>query len=198
MKILLFKGKGVVSKLIQWQTRSEYSHAAVMVGETVYEAREFKGVRKIELGTHSELTPESFLNCHMFTVLTNDVQDKTIVDFLEKQVGKKYDYSSVARFVSRRQASRKASGKWFCSELVYAAFQQAGIDLLREGSIEPWAVSPHILSLSPSLILNEEDECRNCGHGISVNWHKGAVDPYCPNCGSVNKDNEPIEDLSRK
>jgi hypothetical protein len=51
--------------------------------------------------------------------------------------------------VSRRQASRKAAGVWFCSELAFAAARQAGISLL--GATEPWEVSPGLFARSPLL-----------------------------------------------
>jgi hypothetical protein len=38
---------------------------------------------------------------------------------------------------------------WFCSELVYAAFQKAGIKLLNVD--EAWKVSPALLAMSPYL-----------------------------------------------
>lgn len=53
----------------------------------------------------------------------------------------------VARFVTRRQADRESAGKWFCSELVFAAFQAAGIDLLAR--TEAWEVSPGLLLRIP-------------------------------------------------
>src|SRR5690606_21875536 len=69
--------------------------------------------------------------------------------FLEKQTGKSYDYRMVFRFITRLQETRKSRGKWFCSELVFAALQQCGIDLLSR--TEPWEVSPGLLARSPYL-----------------------------------------------
>lgn len=75
--------------------------------------------------------------------------------FLLDELDKSYDYGSVLRFVSREQAARRDSGKWFCSELVFAALQKGGLNLLSR--IEPWAVSPGLLAYSPYLkqITNE-------------------------------------------
>jgi hypothetical protein len=41
--------------------------------------------------------------------------------FLTAQLGKPHDYTMVARFITRRQESRRTSGKWFCSELTFDA-----------------------------------------------------------------------------
>jgi len=62
----------------------------------------------------------------------------------------------VARFVSRRQASRASRGKWFCSELAFAAARKGGVHLLK--NVEPWEVSPGGLSRSPLLTKITEDE----------------------------------------
>jgi hypothetical protein len=158
MLIALHKGKGFIAKAIQWQTRSPYSHASVVFpsaapdGTTfAIEAREFRGVRKIEFGLEAEHE-----EIDLFRVEIKWAQYNSARQFLFEQLGKPYDYTMVARFISRRQLARETSGKWFCSELVYYAFMQAGINLLDR--IEPWAVSPGLLALSPLLIpVNQQD-----------------------------------------
>lgn len=143
--IALFRGPGIVSRLIRWQTRSAYSHAAiVMPCGNVIESREGKGVRQL-----TKLEPTAKERIDLFTVEVTETQLQDIAWFLNEQLGKKYDWTMVARFVTRRQESRSSSEKWFCSELVFAAFQQAGIDLLR--ATEPWEVSPGLLARSPLL-----------------------------------------------
>lgn len=108
------------------------------------EAREFIGVRALDRLT---LAPGETADC--FTIEATPEQVEKIDAFVRGQLGKPYDYTMVARFVSRRQASRTESGKWFCSELVFAALLHAGIELLR--GTEPWEVSPGLLARSPLL-----------------------------------------------
>ncbi len=144
VKILLHRGRGAISKLIQWQTRSPYSHASLLFDNgQVVEAREFKGVRWLK---RPDWEKEEI---DVFEVETTPEQNSAIWIFVNCQCGKPYDYTMVARFVSRRQETRKSSGKWFCSELVFAAFQKAGIELLAR--TEPWEVSPGLLAKSPLL-----------------------------------------------
>jgi hypothetical protein len=78
-------------------------------------------------------------------------QDQTsrLREFAHQHIGKPYDYLSVARFISRRSESIHSKEKWFCSEFVFAAFQAAGLNLLRD--TEAWEVSPGLLSKSPLL-----------------------------------------------
>lgn len=151
MKVVLFKGKSFISRLIRWQTRSEYSHAAVLVEETtaghpvmgfVIESMEGVGVRAAQWKAAED--------ADVFEVEGLSELEKTrVLKFLNEQVGKKYDWLMVLRFISRRQESRATSGKWFCSELVFAAFLKAGVELLAR--TEAWEVSPGLLARSPWL-----------------------------------------------
>jgi uncharacterized protein YycO len=149
MLIALHKGKSVVSRLIRWQTRSEYSHASLLLEDgCVIESREgsFRtgpgGVRKLSSMPANETVD-------LFRVEA-PVDWPTMLTWLNGQIGKPYDWTMVARFISRRQASRKESGKWFCSELVFAALQKGGVNLLAR--CEPWEVSPGLLAKSPLLL----------------------------------------------
>lgn len=141
----LHRGTGVIGKLIRWQTRGEYSHASFILPDGLFvEAREFIGVRALP-----RLQVARGETVDLFTVHATEAQVVAVAAFAREQLGKPYDYTMVARFVSRRQAARTSSGKWFCSELVFAALQQAGINLLRD--TEAWEVSPGLLARSPLL-----------------------------------------------
>lgn len=148
--VALFQGPGLVSRLIRWQTRSAYSHAAIVLPSgAVIESREGIGVRQL-----SALEPKHGEEIDFFAVDVTDEQLAALTRFLHRQLGKKYDWTMVARFVTRRQESRASRGRWFCSELVFAAFQVAGIHLLR--GTEPWEVSPGLLARSPLLIAEDD------------------------------------------
>jgi len=145
-KILLWRGKGVVSALIRWQTRSPYSHAAVMVGDRVWEAREFRKVRRTSLYRVCAEADKKGEKIEGRDVFIGEEGAAEMMRWLDEQLGKKYDWSSVFRFVTRRQARRKAAEVWFCSEIVFAGFQHIEVKLLRY--IAPWAVAPGHLAIS--------------------------------------------------
>lgn len=147
MKIHIYKGKGIISKIIQWQTRSKYSHAAIELPDgDIFEAKEFTST-----GFRDSKCPckEEQLQFDVYEVDVPIEKELEINEWLYRQQGKKYDYTMVFRFLSRRQETRRSRGKWFCSELVFAAFKRVGIDLLN--ATEPWEVSPGLLSKSPLL-----------------------------------------------
>ncbi len=146
----LHHGTGVISKLIQWQQRSCVSHTSIIdATDTLIEAREFRGV--VRERTLAQARADSPLTI-VYLDVDREQYDAAMV-FALKQLGKKYDYSSVARFVSRRQVNRNDNGKWFCSEYTFAVAQKAGVTLLN--NVEPWAVSPGLFSYSPLLKVAE-------------------------------------------
>jgi uncharacterized protein YycO len=147
MKILLCQNKGIAGCLIRWQTRSDFSHAAVFHDGLIYESNP-PCVRKVDVRGWSWAEIENqYGTITVIDVPVTPAQETCIVNFLEDQLGKPYDYTMVIRFITREQESRASRGKWFCSELVFAAFQQAGIDLLAR--TEPWEVSPGLLGRTP-------------------------------------------------
>lgn len=145
MKVLLFRGRGLISALIRWQTRSRWSHAAILDPGTMqmYEAWQGGGVR---MKWWPNVTDRK--DIEVFDVPVTNEQRVAMCIFLRAQLGKRYDYLSVIRFVTRHRS--KDDSKWFCSEMVYAAFQAAGINLLAP-DVMAWEVSPGMLAKSPLL-----------------------------------------------
>ena len=139
--ILLFRGRGPVSALIRWQTRSQYSHAALLLQDgSVIEAWQGGGVRRKWL--------RDWVGVDILSVPgMTDEQWHQAIAFARAQIGLRYDWRGVFRFVSRRRAP--GDDRWFCSELVYAACRSAGVDLLRD--TDPAEVSPGMLARSPLL-----------------------------------------------
>lgn len=149
MQIALYQGKSLISKAIRWQTRGIYSHAAIILpcGDVI-EAWHNPGRVRLQQSLsdgHSSGTPVD-----VFNVATSHNEDTLIDCFLRKQLGKKYDFRAIARFISRRNNDN--ADKWFCSELVFAAFEKAGLDLLAR--TDAFEVSPVMLSRSPLLVFD--------------------------------------------
>lgn len=141
-----------MSTMIRWQSRSRYSHAAVVTPKgTIIEAWQGKngGVREKNLS--------DWTGIDVFDVpdLTHG-QSNRVWQWLTGKVAQRcrYDYWGVARFLSRRSAP--SNDKWFCSELVFEAFRQARCPLLV--NIPAWKVYPGILSYSPRAELLCSDQ----------------------------------------
>lgn len=146
-RIALFRGTGIVSWLIKTQTRSEYSHAALVLPNTldhVIEAREFAGVQTRVL-TENDMRSVDYYAVPEMT----DQEYDLVIQAAYAELGKPYDYWSVARFISKRPA--RENGRWFCSELVHKLLADVGHRLLHR--IPSAEVAPSWLSYSPKTKL---------------------------------------------
>ncbi len=141
--VLLFRGRGLISWLIRWQTRGNYSHAALLRPDgMIVEAWQGKGVQVKAMTDLAEVD--------IYSVAMTPEQWGTALDYATSQVGRGYDYWAVIRFIDRR--NMPANDKWFCSELVFESLARAGVRLFER--IMPWAVSPGLIAISPMLTLN--------------------------------------------
>lgn len=142
--IVQYHGKSLISRAIQWQTRSPYSHTAWMREDgSVIESWHRGGVRYLR-SPYVGHTPGTRVDVFAVKGLTRGERDG-IEGFLFEQVGMGYDFRSVFRFISRRPGR---DGRWFCSELVHAACLQVGVELLRGPS---WMFAPGHLGWSTAL-----------------------------------------------
>jgi len=143
-RVLLFRGKGVISSLIRWQTRSIYSHAAILTApDELIESWQGSGVQRRTVKQVDLADVDQFEVDGM-----NDTMWAVAIAFMTKELGCGYDYASIAAFVTRRNAGSPT--RWFCSELVFAAIAAAGVQLFRD--TQAWEVSPGMLSKSPKLL----------------------------------------------
>jgi uncharacterized protein YycO len=144
VQIVLFKNhERLLQKLIRWQTDSQYSHAALLFDDNwLIESGVEHGVRQREFVYDPAIHD-------VFNVLPPPFggEADSILRFAERQAGKKYDFWGCLRFISRRRLPE--NDKWFCSELVFEAFAQAGYRLLN--NVESYQVSPGDLATSPYL-----------------------------------------------
>jgi len=135
--ILLYKGTGFTSKLIQWGTGSLYSHVAVVVSPAMNLAIESNtghqaGVKALDLRKLDDAKIDTFRVCpeHSFD------PDKTI-SYLVACLGARFDFAGVTWLgVLKALQLKKLSNKWqkdrdyFCSELCYEAFLTGGLDIV--------------------------------------------------------------------
>ena len=171
MKIAQYQGTGWISKAIMFMSRGGYSHAAVLLtDDSIIEAHAKRGVC-----TRKSLLDEVDTNTvvDVFEVATTPEQDIIIETFLKRQVGKKYDYLAIVGFVLHTtHQGRIQYGRWICSELVFAAFQQAGINLLER--VECWKVSPTILSYS-TLLKNAQRHIIKKSQRFGLTKHPSSI-----------------------
>ncbi|MEO8206753.1 MAG: hypothetical protein ABI615_11275 [Chthoniobacterales bacterium] len=154
MRLALYKGTSLLSRAIQWQTRSEYSHAAFLLSDgSVIEAWQCGGVlHNAHIGTaHEDGTPVD-----VFTIkgLTRSMEHD-LIGLLTEELGKRYDFAGILGFIDR--VKQPVDDKWFCSELVFAKLEEVGIRLLSR--IVAAEVNPGHLRLPTCFMFDETLIC---------------------------------------
>jgi uncharacterized protein YycO len=142
MIILQFSSSGGVgSHLIEWFTWSDYAHVDVVLPSGELLGARIDGGVKIRPANY-----KPFVKVARFGITLPPETEDRIYAFLRRQVGKPYDYSAILGLPFRRDWHHVE--QWFCSELVAAAFEQAGSPLVRELTSR---ITPRDLMLSPLL-----------------------------------------------
>ena len=91
---------------------------------------------------------EEWKNYSILTYPEMTGEERTnVVRFCFQQIGKPYDYVGLASFLLYKGMQKE--GAWFCSELAYVAYKQAGIRLQRR--VKQDFISPRDLYISPLL-----------------------------------------------
>lgn len=120
MKLIFARSNTIGSWLIRLLTFSKWSHvAAIMPNGLVIEATWPEGVRRISM--------EALLSSYPHTEVREINISPVGIDWLERQVGKRYDVTALFTFLNPWRKWRQ-DDKWFCSELIAQAcgvFQEA-------------------------------------------------------------------------
>lgn len=155
-RVLLFTGGDPIAAIVKWQSRSHYSHAALLIPGTnrVLESYPLHGVRE------RELTAKDWEKIHAYEVTGMTAKQwEGAVQFCTSQLGMPYDWRSVFKFMTRTPA--RENGKWFCSELVFKAIEKTYLRLL---NMSAEYVNPGHLSASTHLRRDTDLELRMQEH----------------------------------
>jgi len=168
--VLASEGISLTSRLIRWwQWGFPYTHIAYCLDPNpndpiVIEAW-WDGVRK---GFFSEVhTPGTKFT--VYSVEVTNRQKVLIEDFLHGQLSVPYDWLGILGFPLRSWKLQRKD-RWFCSELVFTAFKQAGVELLK--NTHPSEVSPRLLLKSPLLQFEYSTKLPEVKGGVQRSFRK--------------------------
>ncbi|WP_119327636.1 C40 family peptidase [Cysteiniphilum halobium] len=106
---------------IRWVTRSHFSHVELRIDDDCYSSNGSLGVYK---RSYEDLRKSQDM-LETWRTEISDTQKSNLTNFLNSQLGKKYDYSSALGLGLWRRDWMDDHDKWFCSELIDAAFKVA-------------------------------------------------------------------------
>ncbi len=125
IQLQFVQGKALSSRAISWFSSGHFSHVDIvlpdgrLLGARSDSADEVKGVavRRADY--------EVWRKRVVFTIPCSTFQSVSCHDFAFAQVGKPYDHTAILGFMFDR--AWMDSDAWYCSELVMAALQHAGV-----------------------------------------------------------------------
>jgi len=119
-----------------------WDHAAIYVGDNEFIEAVPDFVRKVPL---AEFYTWAENITYGYVSTASPSQRQSAVDFAEDQLGKPYQPCPLQKDPS------PDSDSWYCSELVWAAYYQAGIDIDQDGWDYPHVVEPFEISLDDDV-----------------------------------------------
>ena len=135
-QIVYTHGDTLTSNVIRRITWGTSSHVAVVYDGISYEA--------LTRGVVARPAEELFEAHGAYAIYEVDASIR-VLDFLKAQVGKPYDFNGIVGILFHRDWQDDA--RWFCSELIAAAFAFDGRPLLRATRLG--RITPTILEMSP-------------------------------------------------
>ena len=142
MDIIYTTSNQIAANVIKLFTGCKWHHCGVIVDDYVIEARMFGGV------IHTPI--KAFKSRGEWAIESVKVTDEEKAkEFLLNQIGKGYDISGAISLPFRRDWQDKH--KWYCSELVAAAFAAGGSPLVKNNLI---SVSPRDLWVQDKTRFN--------------------------------------------
>ena len=150
------KRNSLMSFIVRLFTTSKYSHVEIEIDGTCYSAMLGKGVYKRPAKEMFEdqdvIESWAAVSACEYKIPLEGNKDiiKDLKKFLEPKVGKKYDIMPVIGLGLWRRGWTGDDSKWFCSELVDAAFKAIHTNLTNE-DFSSYRLTPNDLRSSPQL-----------------------------------------------
>jgi len=125
LKVAFYRGKGgMVHKVVRWWTKSNYSHAELILpdGVTWVGISPFKTSRlEARISPDFKESDWEFIN-----ISVNETQNDIIKEFYDSTEGCKYDWSGmILSQILPYHIKRK--NKWYCSEWIAYALRISGV-----------------------------------------------------------------------
>ena len=144
IKIIMSSGPHFGSAFLRWYTHCPYSHCE-MLFEDEQGAPYIIGARVAGVKKFSTLSVPN-----RSTILEMEVTDEQYEKFhafVHGKVGASYDWRAYLGFLFNKKT--EGPNRWFCSELIAAAFNHAGIEMFHNTGT--WYITPRDIYISASL-----------------------------------------------
>ena len=121
--IILVKNNKLISKIIKWFTKSQYSHSAIAIDSIhIYETN----YNEKSCIKHINWTKNMYDVYRLKPGIEFD--SKRLIEYMLTHIHNNYDLGEIFKIVIHKD-SKDDDNKYICSKLVHDAFLKQGIDL---------------------------------------------------------------------
>lgn len=143
-------GTGFIGTAIRWFTWGPVSHVAMQIDNTLFEAREFRGVvQNPAFSEFAKRPPSATLELEV-----SPEKAELARYWWHVRIGLPYDYLSVFRFITRQPETAGTKPRYFCSEAVHDCCKYIGMPLFKR--VDGSRVAPSWIYRSPVLKESEK------------------------------------------
>lgn len=126
IRLSFVQGRGLGSALIRWKGAGSFSHVDAVRDDGWLVGARFDTHGKIPPGVQARPPDyETWKLRVVFEIPATAEQTAAFWGFINAQMGKPYDWLAIISFAIRR--NWRTEDAWFCSELIAAALEYAGI-----------------------------------------------------------------------
>ena len=144
MRIVFTAGLGITGAITRWATWGAAGHVAFELEDGRGRVSYLDATPSLGVAEHATLAGRIV---GRYAVMCSDQQALDAVRWASDQIGKPYDWSAIYGMACRRD--RHDPRAWFCSELIFEAFEVAGFPLLRAEALD--RITPRDLMMSEGL-----------------------------------------------
>jgi hypothetical protein len=126
IRLQFVRGRGLSSAAIAWMSAGLFSHVDAILPDGSLLGSRSDRILGIDPGVRVRPPAyEKWPHRVIFQLSANDAQAAAFYDFLNGEIGKPYDKLAILGFAIAR--NWREEGAWFCSELVAAGLEFAGV-----------------------------------------------------------------------
>ena len=118
--IVFIRGKSIISKLVRYFDKGEFSHVAVAVSPTHIIEADWK--------TKSIIKPFEYEDFEVVRLNLNEQQKDQLIKDAIQLTGKWYDYTQILGYVLSKEDVLGSPKRLICSEIAYELLYGLGID----------------------------------------------------------------------
>ena len=167
---ILEVGDLVFCELAFYNLDPGWDHVAMYIGDNSVIEATLGGDGVVRYNTLSNMSSYMKAMCFGSVATANTSQQQAAVEFARSQIGKPYQYLDLLQpGINRLKDPDTNASAWYCSELVWAAYYNQGINIDMRGTLQG-AVMPSEICWDDDVQMHTKHRLNSWYPGMYVSW----------------------------